>query len=181
MIQKKKDDFAIVLDYLPYGYPLEGRMKPVVQAIGEQYFALLELAPVRGASFLPQEKVYIGPDKRDKVYYIVGRLRKDKLTETAKIQLQAFVERIVGEQEQRFVEFFNKAHAINTRLHILELLPGFGKKHTDEFLAERESKPFTSFEDIKLRVKNIPDPKKSIEKRIMEEILEDPRQKIFVN
>ena len=28
-----KDNYAIVLDYLPYGYPLEGKMRPLVQEI----------------------------------------------------------------------------------------------------------------------------------------------------
>lgn len=178
---KKKDDFAIVLDFLPYGYPLEGKMRPVVQAIGEEHFSLLELAPVRGQSFVLKEKVYIGPEKRDKIYYIVGRLIKDKLTETAKIQLQEFIEKSVGEQEAKYVDFFNKAQAINTRLHQIELLPGFGKKHTEEILAERQNKNFGSFEDMKLRVKSIPDPRKAIERRIVEEILENPRQILFVN
>ena len=71
----KKDDYAYVLDYLPNGYPLEGKMRPVVQAVGEQYLALLELAPTRGATIAVKEKVYIGPEKRDKIYYIIGRLR----------------------------------------------------------------------------------------------------------
>ena len=181
MIQRKKDDHAIVLDYLPYGYPLEGKMRPVVQAIGAEFFSLLELAPTRGASFETGEKVYIGPDKRDKIYYIVGRLGKDKLTESARIQLQEFIEKIVGEQEEKFVNFFNNAQAINTRLHQLELLPGFGKKHTNEILAARESENFKSFEEMKTKTKSIPDPRKAIEKRIMEEILENPRQKIFVS
>lgn len=176
----KKDDHAIVLDYLPYGYPLEGKMKPVVQTIGEHHFALLELAPTRGATFTLGEKVYIGPEKRDKVYYIVGRLTKDKLTENAKIQLREFIARVVGEQQDRFVGFFNSSHAINTRLHQLELLPGFGKKHTKEILDARSEKPFTSFEDMKERVSSLPDPKKAIEKRLMEEILERPRQILFV-
>lgn len=181
MIQRKKDTQAVVLDFLPHGYPLEGKMRPVVQAIGEEFFSLLELAPTRGVSFEPKEKVYIGPDKRDKIYYIIGRLRKDKLTETAKIQLQEFVEMVVGEHEQKFVDFFNNAQAINTRLHQLELLPGFGKKHTDEILAARKMKTFKSFQDIKTRAKSIPDPRKSIEKRIIEEVLDNPRQKLFVN
>jgi len=136
----KKDDHAIVLDYLPYGYPLEGKMQPVVQAIGEKHFSLLELAPVRGASFTLKEKVYIGPEKRDKIYYIVGRLRKEKITEAAKIQLQDFIAQVVGEQKEKFVEFFNNAQAINTRLHQIELLPGFGKKHTNEILEARKEK-----------------------------------------
>ena len=178
---KKKDDYAIVLDYLPNGYPLEGKMQPIVQAIGAEHFSLLELAPIRGVSFSLKERVYIGPEKRDKIYYIMGRLGKERLTETAKIQLQEFIAQVVGEHEKRFVDFFNKAQAINTRLHQIELLPGFGKKHTDEVLEARKEKDFESFKDIKTRVGNIPDPKKSIEKRLMEEIIENPRHQLFVN
>jgi putative nucleotide binding protein len=177
---RKKDDYAIVLDYLPYGYPMEGKMKPLVQGIGETHFYLLELAPIRGQSFTHKEKVYIGPEKRDKIYYIVGRLRKEKLTETAKIQLQEFIEKVVGEREKKFVDFFNNAQAINTRLHQIELLPGFGKKHTHEILTERKEKLFMSFGDIKERVSSIPDPKKAVEKRIAEEILERQRHILFV-
>ena len=176
----RKDDYAIVLDYLPYGYPLEGKMKPLVQAVGEDHLALLELSPVRGASFAQGEKVYIGPDKRDKVYYIVGRLSKDKLTETAKAELEKYVEKYVGERQKKFVDFFNSSQAINTRLHMIELLPGFGRKHTECILKAREEKSFESFEDLKERVPNVPNPAKAIEKRIIEEILNAPRNMIFV-
>ncbi|MCH7567809.1 MAG: DUF655 domain-containing protein [Nanoarchaeota archaeon] len=178
---RRKDDYAIVLDYLPHGYPLEGKMHPIVQAVGEKYFSLLELAPTRGKSFNLNEKIYIGPEKRDKIYYIIGRLRKDKLTETAKTQLKDFISQVVGEQEKKFISFFNNSQAINMRLHQIELLPGFGKKHTDEILAMREKKPFESFKDIKKRVSTLPDPKRAIEKRIWEEILENPRHVLFVN
>jgi len=177
---REKDEQAVVLDYLPHGYPLDKRMSPIVQAIGEKYFSLLELVPSRGVSFELNEKVYIGPEKRDKIYFIRGRLLKDKLTETAKIQLQEFISKVVAEQEKKFLEFFNIAQAINTRLHRIELLPGFGKKHTQEIVAEREKKPFESFEDLKERVSGVPDPKKAIEKRIIEEILENPRQRLFI-
>ena len=176
----EKEDYAIILDYLPNGYPLGGRMNPIAQAIGEKTMALLELIPRRGVSLDVKEKVYIGPEKRDKIYYISGRLPREKITETAKIQLHEFVEKLVAEQEKKFVDFFNSARPINTRLHQLELLPGFGKKHMQEILAEREKKPFDSFEDIKERVKNTPDPKKAIEKRILEELLERQRFNLFV-
>lgn len=176
----EKEEYAIVLDYLPYGYPIEKRMMPLAQAIGVKTFALLELVPRRGVPLSPKEKVYIGPDKRDKIYYIAGRLQRNKLTESAKIQLQEFIEGVVGEQEARFVEFFNSAQAINTRLHQLELLPGFGKKHTQDILTAREEKHFESFEDIKNRVKSVPDPRKAVEKRIIEELTEQQRYNIFV-
>ena len=176
----RKDEFALVLDYLAHGYPMEGNMKPVVQAIGLTHLSLLELAPVRGAQIEVKEKVYIGSEKRDKIYYIIGRLRIEKLTETAKIQLQEFVSSYVGEREKEFVQFFNNASAINTRLHRLELLPGFGKKHTKEVLEVRNEKQFESFDEIKQRVKSVPDPKKAIEKRIIVELTENPRQRLFV-
>ncbi len=176
-----KEDYAIVLDYLPYGYPLGGRMMPIVQAIGEKTLAVLELILRKGVTFEQKEKVYIGPEKRDKIYYIAGRLPKDKLTETAKIQLQEFVDKLVAEQEKKFVDFFNTAQAINTRLHQLELLPGFGQKHMQEVLKAREEKPFESFEDIRKRVPNLPDPKKAIEKRILLELLEKQRFNLFAH
>jgi putative nucleotide binding protein len=69
---------------------------------------------------------------------------------------------------------------MNTRLHQIELLPGFGKKHCDAVLSEREKKPFESFEEIKSRVAGIPDPQKAIEKRIFEELTEIQRQNLFI-
>jgi len=176
----EKEENAIILDYLPYGYPMGGKMNSIAQAIGEKTLALLELVPRKGVSLAQKEKVYIGPEKRDKIYYISGRLPRDKLTEAAKIQLQEFVENLVAEQEKKFVDFFNNAQAMNTRLHQLEMLPGFGKKHTQELLKVREEKPFESFEDMKKRIPSVPDPKKAIEKRILEELLERQRFNLFV-
>ncbi len=176
----EKEEYAIVLDYLPYGYPLEKDMVPVVQAIGKKNFILLHLVPRRGVKFEVKEEVYIGDGKRDKVLFIKGRLPREKLTESAKAQLKEFVEKVINEQEQKFVEFFNKAQAINTRLHQFELLPGFGKKHTIAILKAREEKPFESFEDIRKRVPNIPDPRKAIEKRIFEELTEIKRHNLFI-
>jgi putative nucleotide binding protein len=177
----EKEEEAVILDYLPYGYPMQQRrVGAIAQAIGVKTLALLELIPRRGVTLVAKEKVYIGPDKRDKIYYIAGRLQQDKLTETAKIQLQEFIQNVVAEQEKKFVDFFNSAQALNTRLHQIELLPGFGKKHTGEILAEREKKPFESFEDIKTRMPSLPDAKKAIEKRVIEELMDRQRFYLFV-
>src|SRR3989344_1756542 len=105
----EKEEHAIVLDYLPNGYPLEGKMMPIAQAIGEKNLTLLELVPRRGVSLEVGEKVYIGEDKRDKIYYILGRLHREKLTELAKQQLWEFIDKTVGENEKRFIEFYNKS------------------------------------------------------------------------
>jgi len=175
-----KEEYAIVLEYLPNGYPLEKRMMPVAQAVGEQNLTLLELVPRRGETLAIGERVYIGEGKRDKVYYILGRLKREKLTESAKSQLQEVVSKIVRENEARFVSFFNTADAINKRLHQIELLPGLGKKHMQEILKQREEKPFESFEEMKKRVQNLPDPMKAVEKRILEELTEMERYNLFI-
>ncbi len=177
---RTKEEYAIILDFLPYGYPLEGKMMPIAQAIGSENFSLLQLVPRKGMTLQLKEKVYIGEGKRDKIYYILGRLPREKLTETAKQQLQEFVTVIVQEQEKRFVEFFNTSGAINTRLHQLELLPGFGKKHTQEIIKAREEKPFDSFEDIKKKLPSLPDPRKAVEKRLLEELTEMERHNLFI-
>jgi putative nucleotide binding protein len=177
----EKEEHAIVLDYLPYGYPLEKKMMPIAQAIGIKGFTLLQLVPRRGMKLEVDEKVYIGEGKRDKVYYILGKLPEDKLTETAKERLHNFIEKEIADNEQKFVDFFNVAEAINTRLHQFELLPSFGKKHTEAILEQRNKKPFESLEDLKKRVSNLPDPKKAIEKRLIEEITENQRYYLFLN
>ncbi|MBS3099099.1 DUF655 domain-containing protein [Candidatus Pacearchaeota archaeon] len=176
----EKEDYAAILDYLPYGYPMGKHTNPIAQAIGLKTYALLELIPRRGISLAPKEKVYIGSDKRDKIYYIAGRLPRENLTETAKIQLHEFIEQMVGEREKEFVDFFNKAQPINTRLHQLELLPGFGRKHTQEVIEARKEKPFASLDEIKERVKSIPDPRKTVEKRFLEELTVRQRFNLFV-
>ncbi len=177
----EKEEYAIVLEYLPNGYPLERKMMPIAQAIGEINLTLLELVPRRGIQLEIGERVYIGEGKRDKVYYILGRLYKEKLTEGAKTQLQEFVRKIVKEREKQFVEFFNKSEAINKRIHQIELIPGFGKKHMQEILKQRKEKSFESLEEMKTRIANLPDPEKAIEKRIIQELTEFERHKLFAH
>ena len=176
----QKEDHAIVLEYLPNGYPLEGKMMPIAQAIGKQNLVLLELVPRKGISLDSGEEVYIGPDKREKIYYILGRLKREKITEHSKEKLMEFIEQVCKERESQFVEFFNKAEAINKRVHQIELLPGMGKKHMQEIIKEREEKEFESFEDMKKRVSNLPDPEKAVEKRIFQEITQMERYNLFV-
>jgi len=177
----EKEEYAIVLEYLPNGYPLEGKMMPLIQAIGETNLTLLELVPRRGISVEIGEQVYIGEGKRPKIYYILGRLHREKLTETAKEQLKEFIAKIVKEKEQKFVEFFNKAEAINKRIHQIELVPGMGKKHMQEILKQRKEKEFESFEDMKKKIQNLPDPEKAIEKRIFKELTNLERYNLFVH
>jgi putative nucleotide binding protein len=180
-MKMEKEEYAIILDYLPNGYPLEKKMMPIAQAIGKKNLVLLELVPRRGISLEIGEEVYIGEGKRDKIYYILGRLHREKLTEAAKNQLQEFIGKIVKEREKEFVEFFNKSEAINKRLHQIELLPGFGKRHMQEILKQRKEKEFESFSDMKNRIQNLPDPEKAIQKRILIELINPERHNLFVH
>lgn len=177
----EKEEYAIILEYLPNGYPLEGKMLPIAQAIGEKNLILLELVPRKGMGLDIGEQVYIGEGKREKIYYILGRLKREKLTEGAKHQLEEFIKKMVQGREKEFVDFFNKADAINKRIHQIELLPGFGKKHMQDIIKQRKEKPFESFEDMKKRIQNLPDPQKAIEKRILQELTSLERYNLFVH
>lgn len=177
----EKEENAIILDYLPNGYPLERKMMPMAQAIGKTNLVLLELVPRRGVSLEIGEEVYIGEGKRDKIYYILGRLHRERLTESAKNQLQEFIGKVVKEREKEFVNFFNKSEAINKRLHQIGLLPGFGKRHMQEILKQRKEKEFESFEEMKSRIQNLPDPEKAVQKRILTELINIERHNLFIH
>ncbi|MBT4258060.1 DUF655 domain-containing protein [archaeon] len=176
-----KEENAIILEYLPNGYPLERKMMPVAQAIGSTNLTLLELIPRRDVELAAGEEVYIGEGKRDKIYYINGRLQREKLTEPAKRQLEEFIKGFIKENTQRFIDFFNKSTAINKRIHQIELLPGIGKKHMQEILKQRNEKEFESFEEMKNRVQNLPGPEKAVEKRILQELTNIERYNLFIN
>ena len=96
-----------------------------------------------------------------------------------KAQLEDIIGKIIDLKKEKFVGFFNTSKSISLVRHQLELLPGVGKKHMLEALDERAKKPFESFEDIQNRVKGITDAKKSIVKRIVEE-LETPEDKHYL-
>ena len=177
----EKEEYVIILEYLPNGYPLEKKMMPIAQAIGKANLTLLELVPRRGVGLDVGEEVYIGEGKRPKIYYILGRLHREKLTEAAKDQLQEFIKKVVKDREKKFIEFFNNSEAINKRIHQLELLPGLGKKHMQEIIKQRKEKSFESFENMKKRVPNLPDPEKAVEKRIFQELTTFERYNLFTH
>ncbi len=168
------EEYAIILDYLPLGYVKEGiptyKRKPVAQAIGKEEFTLLELIPKEDVNLDIHQKVYIGSGKRDEIARVNRRLKHDDLTSTAKVELNYVIEEIIKAKEDKFVEFFNEAGPISTRLHQLELLPGIGKKHMWDIIKARKEKPFESFDDIKKRVTMLSNPLKLISKRILLEL-----------
>ena len=179
-----REEWGIVLDFLPNGYLFDKRPNhlktPIVQAIGKSHLVLLELVPKRECNLQPHETVYIGDGKRDKIHHIIGKLPFERMTSTASSELQFILQEIVTANEKEFVEFFNRAIPLTTRMHSLELLPGLGKKRMWEILEEKEKAPFASFADLKKRVKLMPDPRAIIIKRIIKELMGNEKHYFFV-
>jgi len=174
------EDYVYVLDYLAKGrgdVPSYKR-KPVVYGVGENQFTLLELIPKGGANVTVGERIYVGKDgqKRQKIEKIKGRINYEDLTSTAHGELPYVLADIIKDHEERFIRFYNETHAISTRFHTLELLPGLGKKMMHEIIDERRKKPFENFADMQERIQFLRSPEKLIAKRIELE-LTDPTQK----
>ena len=172
----KKELYAVVLDVLMKGN-LEDlragfRREPVVQAVGTEQFKLLELVPKK-IEIQIHDRLYIGDGERDKIERVKRRIFYQDLTQVSKLELPYVIEQLVIENEQNFVQFFNRAISISPKLHMLHLLPGIGKKLMWEVLATREKKPFESFADIAARVKGIHHPERMVIERVLEE-LQDP-------
>lgn len=179
------EDYVYILDYLPMGLPESRRFRkePIAYGLGDREFKLLELIPKKGIDLYIGERVYIGKniDLRDKIMHVKRRISYNELTHTAQTELPYTIMEIVKKNEERFVKFFNEAHPISTRLHMLELLPGLGKKTMWSILEEREKGPFKSFEDLQRRVSSLRHPEKLIAKRIELEITEpDQKYHLFV-
>lgn len=171
-----REEYVWVLDYLPYGKSVDGtafQKKPLVQAVGDKKFTLMELVPKSGVIPSIQSRVYIGPGDRNEIDHVKQRIGYADLTTGANLELPFILEACVRHQEERFVKFFNDAHSITTRLHMLELLPGIGKKLMWSIIDERKKGDYKSFQDIHERIPSLHDPAKVIAHRIEDELKDD--------
>lgn len=181
VVDKKYEEFAFVVDFMPRGksVAIKGREGPMVQAIGEDRLTLLELLAMENQGFETGEKVKIGKEGREKIVSVLGKLTYEELSPEGKGSLPGVVERLVRDNEPKYVAYFNDLQPLTPRLHGLELIPGIGKTFMKEILETREKKPFASFEDVQSRV-GLRDPAKMIAKRIVEELSGDARVTLFV-
>ena len=174
------EDYAYVLDYLAQGHPDARKFKrePIAYALGENEFKILELVIKPDVTLNIGDYIYIGKEleKRDKILHVKRRVSFSDITNAAQSELPFVIAEIVKKQEPRFVRFYNESQPISTRFHMLELLPGLGKKMMWAILEERKKKPFESFEDISRRIPALHHPEKHIARRIELE-LSDPNQK----
>ncbi len=172
------EEHAIVLDYLPRGKSASFKTEPLAQLLGTEFFSLLEVVPKKELKI--GSKVYIGSEDRAEIALVKRRIPFKELTPTALAELKENIEKIVAENEAKFVNFFNHSNPISIRRHQLELLPGIGPKHVQSVLAERDKKPFESFADIAVRIPAVQNPVKAIARRILDELeFEDEKHYLF--
>ena len=184
-MEKRYEENAYVLDFLPHGKPgvrptgrAGYRAGALIQCIGQEFFTILEALVREDLVLKPGDRVYVGKDSRSEVTYIIGRIGFEELTASAKSELPTVISKIVQDREKWFVNFFNTARAITPRMHALELVPGIGKKYMWQVINERQRKPFDSFEDLQKRTE-LPNPVKLITKRVMEELEGDSKYRLF--
>ncbi|MGY5863625.1 MAG: DUF655 domain-containing protein [Candidatus Thorarchaeota archaeon] len=151
----------------------------VAQGIGETHFTLLEMIPERGVKPHPQERVPITRDTPSKIDHVRRRIFYEDLVPESVTELALVVEIIVTKYEYKYVQFFNEASPITTRMHSLQLLPGIGQTLMWAILEERKREPFKNFEDIAARTK-LQNPKKVITARIIDELREEVKRWLFV-
>lgn len=172
----KREEIARVLDYLPYGRTPDTRTyqkQPLVQAVGDTNFVLMEMTPKEGVVPVAGARVYIGSGNREEIDHVNRRIDYSELSNSAKLELPFVIKTIVLEEEARFIRYFNDAGPITTRMHALELLPGIGKKLMWSVLNERKKGPFKDFADLVEKVKGLYNPEKLVAKRIEDELMDD--------
>lgn len=179
------EDWAYILDFLPRGRPDDPRRRdPVAYGVGERNFVLLELMPRPDANMLVGDRVYLGRDEEEArrtspVDRVRGRIRPEDLTHAALSEMPFVLEQMVKAQDERFIRFFNEAGPVTTRMHMLELLPGLGKKLMWAILEERKKGTFQSLHEMDTRVKALHQPEKLIAHRIEAEIT-NPQEKYHI-
>jgi len=172
------EDFVYILDHLPKGRPDDPRRRdPVAYGLGEKNFVLLEIVPKPNVTLLVGDRVgVLKEDPASPIDHVRGRVRYEEMTHAAQSELPFVIEQAVKAQEERFIKFFNDAGPISTRMHMLELLPGLGKKLMWAILEEKKKGNFVGFRDMDTRVKALHAPEKLISNRILGEI-QNPGEK----
>ncbi|MCQ2056415.1 MAG: DUF655 domain-containing protein [archaeon] len=176
------EDYVYVLDYFPQGSGLSKR-EPTCYAIGELEFKLFELVLKKDVTVNLEDRVYIGKNSnlRKEIDRVKRRIGYSSLTNTAIMTLEYVVRNIITQDQKRFIRFYNESQPVGQRKHMLEELPGLGKKMMSDILAARSSSIFKDFEDLRSRVPTVKDPIKLIVKRILQELSENNlRRYIFV-
>jgi len=178
------ESYAYILDYLPNGRQTERgfHREPLALAIGEDELKLFELVPKSDAKLVAGQRIPLVPltGVSPPIDHVRRRIGYDELTVTGRSELPGALERIVRANAPRYLRFFNESPAVSRRFHLLELLPGIGKKTMQQIVDERRRAPFQSFEEIEARL-HLKSPEKLVVGRIEQELsgVED-KYRLFV-
>jgi putative nucleotide binding protein len=162
-----------VLDYLPQGRSTERgyHKEPVALGLGESELKLLEILPRPGVALGIGDRIPLVPvgSQIPPIDHVRRRLTFTELTAEAQRELPIALEKIVASDPTRFLRFYNQAEAVSRRFHLLELLPGIGKKSMWAIVEERRRGPFESFASLEERT-HVKHPEKLIVGRIIQEL-----------
>ncbi len=178
---RKYEEHAYVLDFVERGKTatVRGREGIIIVGLGEDRLTLLEILGVPDSTFEVGERIFIGKEGRTKVLSVLGKMDYSRISTSAQSEMPSVVEKIISQNEKRFIQYLNNAQPLTPRIHALELIPGIGKTYMKVMLDEREKTPFTDFNDLQNRV-GLKEPIKQLTKRIVEEITGETRMNLFV-
>jgi putative nucleotide binding protein len=180
------EEYAYVLDCMPQSSMGSKGMKreSICYAVGEQEFKLFELVPKDGANLLAGDRIYIGKDQelRGQIDHVKRRIGYNDLSNFASGELEHVVLQIVMANQDRFIRFYNEAQPLTLKKHMLEELPGLGKKMMQAILEERAKEKFKDISDLDTRVPILKGGAKLIVERIILEISDSERRRyLFVS
>jgi len=178
------EQYAHVLDVLPNGRQTDRgfHREPLALAIGDDELKLFEVVPRAGIALAAGQRIPLLPQAGTPaaIDHVRRRLGYEELTVAARAELPGALEAIVRENSAKYVRFFNEAPAVSRRFHLLELLPGIGKKTMQQIVDERRRAPFQSFRELEERL-GLKNPERLVVARIEQELSgADEKYRLFV-
>ena len=177
---KRYEEHALVLDVRmrSRSATVRGREGTMVTALGDGRFTLLEIMASDGAAPRLGERICIGREGRTGVEAVLGRIPYAEASAAAQAELRGAVEKIVGYQEDRFVEYVNTAGPLTQHVHALEMMPGVSKAQAMAAVEERREGKFSSYRDIEERA-GIRGVAGRMAQMILDEITGEARTRLF--
>ena len=166
-------------DFLPIGVKSSDSFRKryqVVTVVGSEKFSILRCYLKNQLNTIAMSET-IDLEELKNNFQLVKKLKPSEWSSTLKSEIEDAISHIVKNNEIKYVDFFNNAHLITTKLHQLKLLPGVGEKRLVQILKIRDQQPFISYEDIEKRL-NL-NPIELITKRILEELESEQKYILF--
>ena len=166
-------------DFLPMGVKSGDSFRKryqVITVVGTDKFSVLRCYLKNQINTVALGE-HIDLEEQKNNFQLVKKLKPSEWQATLKSEIEEAIGQIVKIDEVKYVDFFNNAHLITTKLHQLKLLPGIGEKRLVQILKIRDQQPFISYEDIEQRLTL--NPVELITKRILEELETEQKYILF--